>query len=172
MITIDEVPTAKQGITLEKANDILLEGSHKKLFIISKNGYLKAMVSRTDIEKNEFSHRLPGSKTQQYYEMIGKYPVQFGNAWIDADFDRNYRGPNNITAKNDSYMTMREDSNRLYDVAQYGLMVVLINHVASAIDAGFTARKYNRRQLQLEMSYNNFDYKGEYVNMFGMKVKW
>jgi len=53
MIPKDKVPTVAQGVTLEEANDILLEGGHKKLFILSKNGYLKAMVSRTDIEKNE-----------------------------------------------------------------------------------------------------------------------
>lgn len=124
------------------------------------------------IEENEFSHRLPKTKTQQYYEMIGKYPHQFGAAWEDASFDRTYSGPNNITDNNNFYMDMREESNRLYDKAQYGLMVALVNHVISAIDAGFTARNYNRRQARMEMSYHNFLYKGEYVNMFGVNMKW
>ncbi len=125
-----------------------------------------------EIEQIEFSHQLPTSKTQQYYEMIGKYPGQFGNAWDDASFDREYSGPSNITANNDYYMTMRDESNRFYDVAQYGLMVAMINHVISAIDAGFTARGYNRRTFGVEMSYENIDYKGEYVNMVGLNVKW
>lgn len=124
-----------------------------------------------EIEGNEFSHRLPSTKTQQYYEMIGKYPGQFGNAWNDASFDIDYR-PENVTPSVNFYMDMRDQANRYYDMAQYGLMAVLINHVVSAIDAGFTTRNYNRRQVQMEMSYNNIRYKGDYLNMFGVNVKW
>jgi len=124
-----------------------------------------------EIEENEFSHRLPSTKTQQYYEMIGKYPGQFGNAWNDASFDIDYR-PDNVTPSVNFYMDMRDQANRYYDMAQYGLMAVLINHVVSAIDAGFTTRNYNRRQVQMEMSYNNIRYKGDYVNMFGINIKW
>ncbi len=125
-----------------------------------------------EIEGQEFSHRLPYTKTQQYYEMIGKYPGQFGNAWDDASFDRKYSGPDNITANNNFYMDMRDESNRFYDVAQYGLMVALINHVVSAVDAGFTARNYNRRQVKMEASYHQIRYKGEYMNMLGVNVTW
>jgi hypothetical protein len=124
------------------------------------------------VESEQYSHRLPVTRTQQYYEMIGKYPMQFGNAWDDARFDYNYSGPDNITFNNNFYMDMREESNRLYNVAQNALMVVLINHVVSAVDAGFTTRNYNRRQLQMEMSYNNIPIKGEYLNMFGVNLKW
>jgi hypothetical protein len=69
-------------------------------------------------------------------------------------------------------MTMRDDANRFYDIAQYGLMAALVNHLVSAIDAGFTARSYNRRHVRMEMSYQNIDYKGEYVNMLGVNLKW
>jgi hypothetical protein len=124
------------------------------------------------VERDKYTHQLPSAHTQQYYEMIGKYPGQFGNAWYDADFDYIYSGPNNITPLNDKYMDMREKSNQLYQSAQYGLMVVLINHVISAIDAGFTTRKYNRKQAALEMSYNNYYYKNEYLNMFGLNIRW
>ncbi|MEJ2537510.1 MAG: hypothetical protein P8048_10755 [Calditrichia bacterium] len=123
-------------------------------------------------EADKFRHRLPGSKTQQYYEMIGKYPHQFGAAWSDASFDIIYSGPDNITSNNNFYMDMREEANRLYDKAQYGLMVALVNHVVSAIDAGFTARSFNREHMKVEMSYRNIIYKGEYVNMFGVNMKW
>ena len=124
------------------------------------------------VEADKFSHRLPGSKTQQYYEMIGKYPHQFGAAWSDASFDLIYSGPDNITSNNNFYMDMREEANRLYDKAQYGLMVALVNHVVSAIDAGFTARSFNRENMKVEMSYRNINYKGEYINMFGVNMKW
>jgi hypothetical protein len=125
-----------------------------------------------EIEQDGFSHRLPATRTQQYYEMIGKYPGQFGNAWNDASFDRRYSGPDNITAKNNFYMETRDQANRFYDYAQYGLMAVLINHVVSSIDAGFTTRNYNRRQVKMEMSYQNLRYKGEYLNMFGVNLSW
>jgi hypothetical protein len=125
-----------------------------------------------EIEQNEFSHRLPKTTTQQYYEMIGKYPGQFGNSWSDASFDRTYSGPDNITTKNNFYMETRDQANRFYDYAQYGLMAVLINHVVSAVDAGFTTRNYNRRLVKMEMSYKNLRYKTEYVNMFGVNLSW
>ncbi len=125
-----------------------------------------------EIERDYHTHQLPATKTQQYYEMIGKYPVQFGPAWSDASFDRSYSGPDNITPNNDYYMTMREDSNRLYNVAQWAATSALINHVISAIDAGFTARGYNRRHARIEMSYDSFRYKSEYLNMLGINIKW
>lgn len=122
--------------------------------------------------EDKYSHRLPKGKTQQYYEMIGKYPHQFGNAWDDASFDVEYLGPDKITPHNDFYMEMREESNRLYDIARYGTMAALINHVISAIDAGFTTRSYNRSHTGMEMSYDNVKLNGEYVNMLGVNLRW
>jgi hypothetical protein len=118
-----------------------------------------------------FTHTLPATKTQQYYEMIGKYPEQFGNAWADANFNTTYSGFNNrVTPMNDRYTNLSKESERLYDKAGYGSMVALINHVLSAVDAGFTTRGYNRRQLRL--SYDNRRFNGEYVNMFGIEFGW
>ncbi len=137
------------------------------------NAHRSEIVSRLrEVEQSGFSHQLPSSKTQQYYEMIGKYPHQFGASWDDANFNTTYSGPDNITSRNDYYTEMREDSNRLYNVAQYALMAVLVNHVISAVDAGFTTRSYNRRHLRMEMSYDNLRYKGEYVNMMGVNLRW
>lgn len=117
-----------------------------------------------------FTHHLPDTKTQQYYEMIGKYPKQFGNAWYDADFHATYQdfGQGNITPMNALYAGMRDDANQFYKSASYGTMVALINHLASAIDAGFTARGINRRAM--ELTYQNRLFVDEYVNMFGLSV--
>ena len=116
-----------------------------------------------------FSHRLPKTKTQQYYEMIGKYPEQFGNAWLDASFDAFYSGfTNMVTPMIAHYTSLRNTSNHFYDVAGYGTMVTLLNHVLSAIDAGFTTRAFNRRHMKL--SYHNVLYKDEFVNMFGLTI--
>lgn len=112
-----------------------------------------------------FTHTLPETKTQQYYEMIGKYPKQFGKAWVDASFfsDR-------VTEKNIFYTNLSKEAENLYDKAGYGSMAALINHIISAVDAGFTTRSFNRRQMRF--SYQNRRFNGEYVNMFGMTFAW
>lgn len=118
-----------------------------------------------------FTHTLPETKTQQYYEMIGKYPEQFGNAWADASFNASYSGfQGRVTPMNDRYTNLSKESENLYDKAGYGSMAALINHVIAAVDAGFTTRGYNRRQMRL--SYDNRNYNGEYVNMFGVAFIW
>ncbi len=118
-----------------------------------------------------FTHRLPETKTQQYYEMIGKYPEQFGNAWEDASFNVFYNGYEGIiTPLNDEYMTMRDMSNHFYDIAGYGAMVSLLNHVISAFDAGFSAKRYNEAQ-KLAVTYRRVVYAAHGVNMFGVSVQ-
>lgn len=116
-----------------------------------------------------FTHQLPETKTQQYYEMIGKYPEQFGNAWQDASYDQFYNGyEGRITPMNDLYRDMRADANSFYKTAGWGTMIALANHVISAIDAGFTTRAFNQRQMRL--TYENRPVSGEYVSMFGLSV--
>ncbi len=103
--------------------------------------------------------------------MIGKYPEQFGNAWADASFNAEYSGfEDNVTPMNDHYTNLSKEAENLYDKAGYGSMAALINHVISAVDAGFTTRSYNRRQMRL--SYDNRQINGEYVNMFGVAFIW
>jgi hypothetical protein len=67
---------------------------------------------------------------------------------------------------NDLYATMRDDANQFYKTAGYGTMAILINHLVSAIDAGFTAKKFNEHNL--EVTYQSRRYVDEYVNMFGV----
>ncbi len=121
-----------------------------------------------------FSHHLPETKTQQYYEMIGKYPEQFGNAWADASYNVRYEGSyggvkaGNITPMIGNYVSLRDEANRLYDRAAYGSMIALVNHVISAVDAGFTTNRYNRRQLRL--SYQSRWMADKYVNLVGLTM--
>jgi len=84
------------------------------------------------------THTLPGTKTQQYYEMIGKYD-QFKQGWDDWEPD----GPD-LTVNREYYEGMRSDSNREFKNASYCAMVALANHLISAFDTGFTIRRYNR----------------------------
>jgi hypothetical protein len=146
----------------------------KSWYLIDDGIYNSDIISNLRTIEHGFpghTHTLPETKTQQYYEMIGKYPEQFGNAWADASFDASYSGfDDSVTPMNDFYTDLSKESERLYDKAGYGSMTALINHVIAAVDAGFTTRRYNRKQLQ--MSYDNRRINGEYVNMFGVALVW
>jgi hypothetical protein len=96
-----------------------------------------------------FTHGLPSNtgerfpqaedvrKTQQYYEMIGKYD-QFRVGWEDyPDFYRSitYADSVLITEQRLDYMDQREDSNRYLKRAGYMTGAIFFNHIVSAIDA-------------------------------------
>lgn len=146
----------------------------KDWVLIREDQYAEAKQLLREYENvlRGFTHRLPekSDDPQQYYEMIGKYPGQFGNAWADASFYVQYSGyEGRVTPLNEKYVQMRNESNRYFDIAGYGAMVALVNHVISAIDAGFTTRNLNRKQ-PVKVSYKNIDYPGEYVNMLGLQM--
>jgi len=118
------------------------------------------------------SHRLPETKTQQYYEMIYKYLTQFGNGWGDADFYREYYGnTNDMTAQMFQYRDMRNSMNDYYDNVSTVTNVILLNHVLSALDAAWTARSYNR-EININIRAYNKRYLDENVQMFGVNVVW
>lgn len=51
MLKLSEIFTAKEGITLENAQDLLEESFHSKMLIVAKDGKLKSMITRRDIER-------------------------------------------------------------------------------------------------------------------------
>ncbi|HUI10327.1 MAG TPA: hypothetical protein VL221_08370 [Bacteroidota bacterium] len=88
-----------------------------------------------------YSHILPIYNTQQYYELIGKYP-QFNQGWDDAPPSFSYGG----TRSNEAlyYDGQRGQANTYYTTASTFVGIAVINHVASAIDAALSAGSYNR----------------------------
>ncbi|MDD5087519.1 MAG: hypothetical protein PHI18_01805, partial [bacterium] len=109
---------------------------------------------------------------QQYFEMIGKYILQFGFGWRDtynngdgwsdglsrtawespAD-GLSPDNPNNREFDGESllfyvYRDMRAEANDLLDNANVAMEVVLVNHVLSALHAAFLVRGYNRHLAQ------------------------
>ncbi|MCJ7507311.1 MAG: hypothetical protein MUO85_01100 [candidate division Zixibacteria bacterium] len=86
-----------------------------------------------------WTEHLPDTKNQEYYEMIGKYE-QFVYGWKDT-----YYPTDDTSALREIYMDMRHDANKLFDKAKYSVMAVLANHLLSAFDAAWTAKKYNQR---------------------------
>jgi len=104
------------------------------------------MQSHTEF--GDTTHTLPDTKTQQYYEMIGKYD-QFKAGWDDYE-----EGGPSLTDRRDKYMTMRLNSNNEFEKASTCAMLTLANHVFSALDAAWTIRGVNRKvESQIRMSY-------------------
>jgi len=120
-------------------------------------------------------HSLPSTKTQQYYEMIGKYP-QFVYGWEDVgnteinptirdnEDNINYglriedvKSPMRV-----KYEDMRDDSNQKLKAGQRGIHIMLISRVVSAIHAGRLAYKHNQR-IRSEISTIDVDIVDKYV---------
>ncbi len=124
-----------------------------------------------------YTHILPSTKTQQYYEMIYKYLHQFGVGWDDvlATFgDAFYYDSGDYTQLTPNiafYRDLRNESNGYYDLANTMLSVILVNHVASAIDAAFSAKKYNEG-LQYSFRASSRCVAGRSLNMYGVVLTW
>lgn len=115
-----------------------------------------------------FSHKLPYFGEQQYYELIGKY-YQFAPGWEDYG---PWRDGNTFTETIDptvkvnnvpiyvsdrfwEYDDMAEHANDLLRRASRMTALLLVNHVASAIDAAVFAKLHNDRlDTQLTMAYD------------------
>ena len=83
-----------------------------------------------------------------------------------ADASGNAVNDRNILAySNDqiTYNAMMDKSKSYYDAVNYTFYVLLLNHIASAIDAGFTARAYNARLLGQESVWNRLSVEQTYV---------
>jgi hypothetical protein len=94
-----------------------------------------------------FTHHLPDTKTQQYNEMIGKYN-QFVFGWADVtplDAPDPDATEHTTSAMRLHYMDMRHDANVAYDRATASLMVMMVNHLASAFEAALSAKRHNNR---------------------------
>jgi IMP dehydrogenase len=53
MSPLEKLLVASHMISLEEAEDLLLENKMRKLLLVDENGYLRGMVTKTDIEKGE-----------------------------------------------------------------------------------------------------------------------
>lgn len=98
-----------------------------------------------------FTHELdPDEKDQQYYEMIGKYN-QFAPGWPDYDESYHEINPEDwktnpaITPLRNKYLDLRKKSNDALNMSKDFTMVVLANHLISALHAGFSVSMYNRK---------------------------
>ncbi len=87
-----------------------------------------------------YSHTLPPYGSQQYYELIGKYP-QYNQGWDDRQDDFTYGDP--LTPSFHYYSAERGQANTYYDRASTAVTVAVVNHLVSALDAAWSASMYN-----------------------------
>jgi hypothetical protein len=166
----------------EQRDDVRSDPRFPEYTLVEDNtygGYMLDTYNQGVVESLRFleealghSHKLPTTKTQQYYEMIYKYATQFGNAWDDADFYSVYYGnTNQLTPNMFTYRDMRNQMNAFYDSAKIALNVVLINHLLSALDAALTTRNYNR-SIKVNLRVDSRQLNGERIQMYGVNVAW
>jgi hypothetical protein len=111
------------------------------------------------------THTLPDTKTQQYYEMIGKYN-QFAGGWDD-----HVDGGPALTANRDYYEDLRNNSNIQFKRASYCTMVSLANHVLSAFDTAWTIKKKNRR-IEGDVRIGLTEVRDTYLPCLTMHLNW
>ena len=129
-----------------------------------------------------FTHDLPTERNQQYYENIGKYLTQFGYGWEDYIAGRDeeaiaaeaaswgYEWDGDSPYVNE-YIDMRDESNKLLDRSATFFAVIMVNHVASALHAGFTVRAMNKK-AEVEPEVGTIWHNNEYVQTAGIRVRF
>jgi hypothetical protein len=99
----------------------------------------------SEFERNDstmrFTHHLPETKTQQYYEMIGKYD-QFRYGWSDTD----YLIGKDKSPRREKYLQDRATANNYFTKAKTGAIIAIANHLLSAFDAALSAKRFNKKQ--------------------------
>lgn len=101
-----------------------------------------------------FSHQLPQHGEQQYYELIGKYK-QYSSGWDEF----NGSSYNVVPKIFQDYAQMRGEANDDYNVAAKAVLGIYINHLLSAIDAAWSATRYNEN-LTVKMRVHNVQLAG------------
>lgn len=104
-----------------------------------------------------YSHQLPKYGDQQYFELIGKYP-QFNVGWDDfGDENTPFVYGDPLTKKFHYYSGERGKANTFYNIASKAVLVVVINHIISAVDAAWSTSRYNKN-LDAHASIERRDY--------------
>ncbi len=108
---------------------------------------LNNIESELGSEAVGFTHQLPYYGEQQYFELIGKY-IQFIKGWDTEDIT-----DLNLPEVQDRYLPehrqffsygeMFNQADSYYNTASSFVSVIVVNHLLSAIDAFWTASRYN-----------------------------
>jgi hypothetical protein len=130
---------------------------------------------------SHFSHTLEPYDTQQYYELIGKYP-QYTRGWEDSHPVGNFLPTETeVTAEQTAYFDdisemfkfysgKRGYANTLYARAHNAVLAVFLNHFASAFHAAFLAHRYNQTHLSMDIEYRDDLYGVRYVPTINLHI--
>ena len=144
--------------TLVHAKQINSSINVSQYYVLASNG----SVNLGELNRLEgdlggyYSHQLPPHGEQQYYEEIGKYP-QFNVGWDDFGNENTpftYGDP--LTSNFIYYSDQRGKANDYYNVAAKAVLVIVVNHIISTIDAAWSTRNYNK-DLEMNVSLEKFD---------------
>ncbi len=129
----------------------------------------------------QFSHRLEPFDTQQYYELIGKYP-QYTRGWEDSDPIGNFNPDDNeIQAERNAYFddisemfsfysSKRGYANTLYSRAHTAAVAVFLNHFISAFHAAYLAHSFNQTHLAIDIENRDDIYGDRLVPVVKLQV--
>lgn len=126
-----------------------------------------------------YSHRLERFGEQQYYEMIGKYP-QFNPGWNDFN-DEDYAGgftynatrKDKVTENFNYYSGLRGEANDFYNIASSAVVAVVVNHFLSALDAAWSASRYNKNlELNMSIEKQQLGFYTDYYPQINMQIRF
>jgi hypothetical protein len=122
-------------------------------------------LRQAEADLPHYTHGLPETKTQQYFEMIGKYD-QFKAGWDDWE-----EGNPDLTPNRNYYEGIRHESNVQFKRASYCAMFALGNHLLSIFDTAWTIRRINR-QVESKMRLGLMERREAFVPCVVMNVNW
>lgn len=123
---------------------------------------------------NYYSHRLAHYGEQQYYEMIGKYS-QFNVGWKEFGDDptKSYVFGDKLVDQFDYYSIERGKANDFYNISKWAVIAVVTNHFISALDAAWTASRYNKNlKLNVSLKEEQIGFYKEYNPQLNIKVNF
>jgi hypothetical protein len=143
-----------------------ISGNPRSNFAQDENGEAAWMTALRQYERANFSHTLPQDQNQQYFENISKYN-QFNIGWVDTD-----TGNGRDSDLRSHYTAMRKDANDSFKRATNLATLAMLNHVVSAFDAGFTAKRRNRTLMKASLGVQGRLHHNQVIPALSLEVKW
>ncbi|WP_069130329.1 hypothetical protein [Rhodohalobacter halophilus] len=154
---IDELRDEIEGVT--PAFDPSVDWQAVDITLLRESERNTRYMTTDDQSASRFSHALPAYGSQQYYELIAKY-YQYQSGWRDYHdfhdqlghtgnrYNRRFLFDRNGSHASSLFWQFADDAERFNDLYRSGRsfkMLLVANHVVSALDALFTVQlKQNR----------------------------
>lgn len=160
---------------LETINPALDPEEYSELFLNPERTQVNwTVLNRLESDiSGYYSHRLAPFGDQQYYEMIGKYPQfnpgwdDFGNEYTDFEFG------DPVTPNFEYYSGERGKANDFYNIAAKAVIVTVINHIVSALDAAWTTSRYNKNlKMEMELEKTVVGFSTEYYPSLNIEYRF